>query len=97
RVGEPADVPSQAVHGGLGRESGPRARLVEGGDQRLFPKQVAVAPVTGEMLQLLAHLEHPEVLVSLELLERKDVPTQTAPHFPFPSFSCRIAPVNRTA
>ena len=34
-VAEPEDVPTQSVHGGLGRQPGPRGRLVERGEQRL--------------------------------------------------------------
>src|SRR5207253_845354 len=54
-------------------------------------EQVAISAVPGEVLEVFADLEHPEVLVSLEILEREDVPAEKAPHV------CLLPPVNRTA
>jgi len=80
RVGEADDAPAQTVHRRLGGQPRARARLIEGGDQRLLLQQVAVAPVPRIRLQVLAHLEDPEVLHPLEVLERENVPTEKAPH-----------------
>src|SRR3972149_1794790 len=68
------------AHRRLGGQPRARARLVEGGDQRLLLQQVAVAPVPRIRLQVLAHLEDPEVLHPLAVLERQNVPTEKAPH-----------------
>ena len=80
RVGEPEDVPAEAMHGGLVGESRPRAGLVEGRQQGLVLQQVGVAAVAGEGPQVVGDLEDPEELVPAEILEGQDVPAQEAPH-----------------
>src|SRR5205823_3692057 len=91
RVRESEDVPAQAMHGRFGGQTGTGAGLVERREERLLGEQVPVAAISGEVLELLADLEHPEVFVPLEVLQRQDVPAQKAPH------GSLLVPVNSTA
>src|SRR5439155_22707103 len=79
------------VHSRPRRQAGAGAGLVERGDDRLLSEEVAVSAVPGEVLEVFADLEHPEVFVPLEVLEREDVPAQKAPH------GSLLFPVKRTA
>jgi hypothetical protein len=80
RVGEADDVAAQPVHRRLGCEPRTCAGLVEGSHQRLVGEQVRVPSFLRDGPELLRNLEHPEVLVALEVLQRQDVAPQEAAH-----------------
>ena len=80
RVREPEDVTAEPMHRGLGGQAGARARLVEGRQQRLARQQVGVLPGLGDRRELVADLEDPLEVSSLEVLERQDVSSEEASH-----------------